>query len=373
MIVRILRYLGIAGIFIFLFQIRMQAQTLTAAGLEFPSSYSWAHRPYMNHLTGRYVPGIQGTFIFQPSPERRWVKEYNYPETGISLTYQDLHHPSLGKMYAAFFHYQFFFSPRSRPAQWYIRIGNGVGYNTNPYDKITNPKNNVFGSHILYAFQLSVRFRYSFPSAPWIMEAGPGFYHYSNGSWKTPNLGLNLPGFHLAIYYRASSPPSEIEQEPQTVTYFPREWNVFIRLGFHETLVPGLGLHPSYTAGITHEWHPSYKHIYYAGAEIMASQSLKEYLIYQDIAFGTYNGNIPDYKRAAVIAGYRMYMDRTRLGAGVGVYFYNPSGEPKPVYFRLSYQKQLVRNWILGVSLKTHYFTAEIIDVGLHYLIPGKS
>jgi len=362
-------FVGITVV-IFFFPVYAQKPVRWEAG--FPLSYSWAHHNYMNHLTGRICPAVQVAFSGIPDPVKHaWVSRYNFPETGISLIVQDLGYAELGRIYALLFHYTFFLNRRDANWLWSLRFGNGAGWNTRPYDKVSNPKNIIFGSHVLYAFQLSLRVRYRFDGVPLSIEGGPGLFHYSNGGTKPPNSGLNLPGIQIALIYGKGMFDGRgkrfVRHDTLKKNVYPGYWNFFARLGFNEADVPGIGLRPSYTLGFSREWHPSYKNIYFAGVEVMFTRSLQAYLEYLDIAYNAYGGHPPDYKRIALLGGYRMYMDKTVMGAGVGMYVYNPSGKEAPFYIRLSFQRQLTPHWHVSVSLKTHYFFAEIIDMGLHY------
>ena len=353
---------------VFLISGRLAAQDSPRLIAEYSAGYSWAHHRYMYPLTGKIVPGFQVAFSALPDPRKHaWTRLYNFPEIGISFLYQDLRHPSLGKIYAAFYRYHFFFTRRNAPFRWYLQLGNGLAYCTRPYHKISNPKNIIFGSHLLYAFQLSIRFRMRFRKNPLAMEGGIGLMHFSNGSWKTPNSGLNIPNLGIAFSYGRPLRFSTDSLPPPPGPERQKSTEIYARLGFNEPDVPGMGVRPAYTVGLRREWHPVYKSAYFAGAEAMWSLSLKEYLRYEEIAYHRYKGKIPPYQRVALTAGYGMYLGRTVFWYGAGVYVYNPSRKEKPVYFRLEIRRRLTRRWSAGISLKTHFFFAEIIDFGVHY------
>jgi len=71
-----------------------------------------------------------------------WEERYNFPDYGVSFSYQNLKNETLGNAYSLYAHYNFYFFKRLLS----LRIGQGIGYNTNPYDKETNFKNIADGS-----------------------------------------------------------------------------------------------------------------------------------------------------------------------------------------------------------------------------------
>ncbi|MBQ0740700.1 acyloxyacyl hydrolase, partial [Aquimarina celericrescens] len=76
---------------------------------------------------------------------KNWEQRYNYPDLGYSFIYQEFNNDVLGRNFGVYAHYNFYFVKRFLQ----LRLGQGIAYNTNPYDKETNFRNNVFGSHIL--------------------------------------------------------------------------------------------------------------------------------------------------------------------------------------------------------------------------------
>ena len=52
--------------------------------------------------------------------------------------YQDFQNPVLGKTYGFYGHFNFYFFKR----RLMLRVGQGVAFASNPYDRISNKKNN---------------------------------------------------------------------------------------------------------------------------------------------------------------------------------------------------------------------------------------
>ena len=96
-----------------------------------------AHILIQGHPTGFFLSYNKRSF-----GEESWQDHYNYPDFGYSFGYQDYKSDIVGKLYSAYAHYNFYLSNRANKNQFIVRTGIGLAYNTNPYDKETNNKNN---------------------------------------------------------------------------------------------------------------------------------------------------------------------------------------------------------------------------------------
>ena len=87
--------------------------------------------------------------------EETWQQRYNYPDLGFSVAYQDLKNQVLGDVYSLYAHYNFYFLNR----RLMLRIGQGLAYTSNPYDKETNFKNIAFGSSLMSSTYLMLNYK----------------------------------------------------------------------------------------------------------------------------------------------------------------------------------------------------------------------
>jgi len=103
------------------------------------------HNKTLLHLIKDRPEGVILSWNKQTYGNKDWEQRFNYPDYGASFVYQDLKNDVLGNNYAVYGHYNFYFFKRNV----LLRIAQGVAYNTNPYDRVTNSKNIAFGSSIL--------------------------------------------------------------------------------------------------------------------------------------------------------------------------------------------------------------------------------
>jgi len=122
---------------------------------------------------------------------KRWEALYRYPLIGITAFYSPLGgYKEIGHVFALL---PFINFPLNHDLNNSLnfKLGFGLGWLTNKFDPIANYKNFAIGSHLNAAVSLYVEFRRQLsPRFIWITAVG--LTHFSNGSMKTPNFGLNL-------------------------------------------------------------------------------------------------------------------------------------------------------------------------------------
>lgn len=122
---------------------------------------------------------------------QRWEALYSYPTIGFSFFYSGMGgFDEIGEVYAL---YPFINFPLNDNVENRLnfRLGIGLGYLTNKYDPINNYKNFAIGSHLNAAASLFIDYRKTISPRFTFVAAG-GLTHFSNGSTKTPNYGLNM-------------------------------------------------------------------------------------------------------------------------------------------------------------------------------------
>lgn len=105
----------------------------------------------------------------------------------------------IGQLWALYGGIQYDFARRRR-WDFGVDLQNGVGYCPNPFDADTNIDNELIGAPFTIFVNIGVYARYRL-SSTWTTMLGVDFKHFSNGSLKRPNLGVNTIGPTLALQY----------------------------------------------------------------------------------------------------------------------------------------------------------------------------
>ena len=130
--------------------------------------------------------------------EKPWQARYNYPDYGVSLIYQDYDNSILGYNISLNGHYNFYFFKR----RLMLKLGQGIGYASNPYDKITNPKNVAISTSITSSTLIMLNYsskRFVFERIKF--QGGLLFTHHSIGNLNSPNKGVNTIALNVGLTY----------------------------------------------------------------------------------------------------------------------------------------------------------------------------
>ena len=328
---------------------------------------------YAHHLEleifNSHLPAFEINLQQETFGKHKWERAYAYPLIGISFWYSGLgKSPYLGSAYAI---YPFINFPLFRRASFMMtfRFGLGIGYLTKKFDRITNYKNLVIGSHLNAAVNLSFEIRYRL-NERLIISGGFGLQHFSNGSLKLPNYGLNLPLGNVGIAYRLVRENNYIGDrfippiDPfEVVVKHTVEFNLGVALGsknmqailkqnflvFHiyeNTFFPvsrkskvGFGLDLSYD-----------------GSHVAILESKG-----QDVS------NKIKILKPGINAAYDLGLSKLSFIFNLGYYLGGQEKTNGPLYEKLSFQYNLSKHIFANVMLKVHFGRADYIGWGLGY------
>ncbi len=82
-----------------------------------------------------------------------------------------------------------------------LRVGQGIAYTTNPYDKETNFRNNAYGSDFLSSTYLMFNYHKENIVAGLGFKAGISIIHYSNANFRAPNTSTNTMALNAGLVY----------------------------------------------------------------------------------------------------------------------------------------------------------------------------
>ncbi|MCK5440766.1 MAG: acyloxyacyl hydrolase, partial [Maribacter sp.] len=145
------------------------------------------HNPDISHLISNHPVGLILAYNKKTYGQNEWEQDFKYPDVGYSFVYQDMNNVTLGHNFGLYAHYNFYFFKRYMQ----FRMGQGIAYNTNPYDKYNNFRNNAYGSHFLSSTYLMLNFHKENVFKGLGFKAGISVIHYSNANFKAPNTSTN--------------------------------------------------------------------------------------------------------------------------------------------------------------------------------------
>jgi hypothetical protein len=304
------------------------------------------------------------SFLKQTHGKDEWHSAYNFPDYGVYLEYQNYNNDFLGKVYAAGVQYNFYFLNRNLE----LKLSQGIGYATNPYDKVENSKNKAFGSTLMANTNIGLFYKKEHLLDKFGLQAGFLFTHFSNGRTKSPNSGINSFLLNVGVNYDFSKVTNKTIDTALVKKYFrePIKYNIVVRSGFNESPVIGSGQHPFYHIGFFVDKRFNSKSALQLGTDLFLTNSFKDFIKYKSVAFPELNIDPnTDYKRVGVFVGYELFVNRISLEAQVGYYVYRPFVNDIAIYDRVGFKYHINPKLFASFSVKTHMFLAEALEFGV--------
>lgn len=130
---------------------------------------------------------------------QKWDQLYGYPVYGVGFYSASFKGGELGSPQA---YYMFMRAPviRGKKLSWNWELAVGLSYGFYKYDPNVNPDQQVIGSEHNVYFNAATGISYDIGKR-WDFTLDLDVTHFSNGSTRTPNLGVNLIGLSLGGRY----------------------------------------------------------------------------------------------------------------------------------------------------------------------------
>lgn len=325
------------------------------------------HNPDITHLITAHPEGFLLGVNRKRYGEESWEAAYNYPDTGFTFIYQNMNNPTLGEHFGMYAHYNFYFLKR----QLQLRIGQGIAYNTNPYDQETNFRNTAYGSHLLSSTLLMAGYHREKLWKNWGIKAALSFIHYSNANFKAPNASTNTVAFQLGVNYTLDT-ETEREFIPEPIQTekirHPWAWNFVLRTGQNEGDVVGSGQFGFMTPSIYLDKRLGRKSAIQGGLDFFFSGFLRELIRFRSTSFPEDNiAADTDWKRVGLFVGHELRIDRMSVITQLGYYVYYPYDFEGQVYNRIGLKRYFGEHWFGALSLKAHAAAAEAVEFGIGY------
>ncbi|MEI7661110.1 MAG: acyloxyacyl hydrolase [Bacteroidota bacterium] len=306
--------------------------------------------------------------------KNKWERAYNYPLIGFSAFYSGYgYNPSLGEVYAIM---PFINFPLYKHKNFTVgfRLSVGLGYVTKPFNRLTNYKNLAIGSHLNAAANLMFEARYR---VNYYLTLTTGFclQHFSNGSLKLPNYGLNAPMISLGVALRPFKENHEIcdryyaPTEPfAAIIRHTVEFNIGGLIGY-KNMQAVFGR--NYT--VYHVFENTFVQVSQkskVGLGIDFSYDLSQIRILESHDIRVTNKL--SILRPGINAAYQLIMSHVGFVFNLGYYLGGKEKSNGPLYEKLSLQYNFSKDFFATVMLKVHWGRADYIGWGLGYKFDKK-
>jgi Lipid A 3-O-deacylase (PagL) len=339
--------------------IRGQNGGFNSIGINLYPGFLFGHRDDSKNLEAHII-GYEFSF-YRKNIQAPWASKYNRPEIGLGFLYMYLGQPKLtGNVFAVLPSITTTIGHIGK-ADIRFKAGSGLGYLTKKFDPYTNRRNQAIGSHLNGAMQLffllekKTKGNYSF-------NAGIGLTHFSNGSFRVPNLGVNMP----SLYFGYSSSGKNQKVTIQKDTFRFRRWQTSFAYAYKErTLTKPKGFN-IFNLNVVRLTAKSLKADWRIGSDIYLDKT-HHYLEFPgEILKGL---NPTELIELGFFGGHQWLISKVHFKIDVGFYAYKPSKNKFITYQRLGFNYHVSTRFFLTANLKTHFGIADHITWGVGYRI----
>ncbi len=325
-----------------------------------------AHHHSMAHLVTRHIPSAELFAEFGVSGKKPWHHQYRRPSYGFSFYTGQVNPELTGSAFALLTYLNLHIVERQR-FEWNFRMGIGPGYIHKIFSPETNNRNNAIGSHFNAAILMSSGLRWKGNTFDW--GAGLSFLHFSNGAFKTPNLGINLPSLYADLRYHIRRNP--VRRLPEGTPSFKKHWyfSALLSGGLKEILPSGGQKYPVTDLSVfaTRQYSPRSGISF--GADVFYNSSLP---VLQKNATGEVYPDL-SFVQVGVHAGYEMGLDHLKILFQTGGYLHSRYKTDGSIYQRVGLRYYFPSNLIVHLSLKTHLAKADYAEIGIGYRFKSRS
>ncbi len=328
---------------------------------------------YAHHLElelfNAHFPAFEVSIQKQTYGKHKWERTFAYPIIGFTCWYSGLgNSPYLGQALGLM---PFINFPLYRYKNFFFgfRFAIGVGILTKKFDRLDNYKNIAIGSHLNAAINLMFESRYRINT--WLTASvGISLQHFSNGSLKMPNNGLNTPMINVGLAYWPKRKNKEIGDRfyPPTEPYSAViqryiEFNIggavgyknmeavfgqnFIVLHIYENTFYQISKKSKVGLGLDLSYDPSHlKILEVQGDTIMNHLSIL---------------------RPGINGAYQLILGKLGFIFNLGYYLGGAQKSNGPLYEKISVQYGISENFFINLMLKVHFGRADYLGIGLGY------
>lgn len=335
--------------------------------ISYAIDYYWGHlqyhHPEMAVLKQSSARAVKVSYTFSSDGSKLWHKVYRYPQVGLSYMLMDLgYRDVLGYSHSLS---PFISIPAIKQTKGFssdIYVGAGIGFMRKVYHPFNNDLNTAISTHFNVYIDLGLTVSYRL-NQNLRLKGGAHLVHFSNGSAKKPNYGLNYTQLSIGAEYGNVNSYRSSANHNQLNTDQTRIQIVFA--GSRKEAMGYNGPKFGVATGSLEVNHPIWSPLFRIGGSFdfmyddLHSQILKE----NGIAFGS------DWETAKLgtALNAELILDRLSLILHFGGYYYNLSSDTENqwVYQRVGLRYRLTNRFWAHLALKTHWNIADYIEFGI--------
>ena len=340
--------------------------------IEFRASYGFiiCHHPEMKYFQSHF-PLYELNIQQVTTGRKSWQRKSNYPAVGVSLIYTGIGEmPEIGRAFAIVPHINFN-CLKSKRHQLNFNFGIGIGYLTQKHDIIENPKNTFIGSHVNAAINISTDYSYMVTNRLGL-SAFIGLTHFSNGSSRSPNNGINIAHAGIGAKYFIQEPKQKIARQPSDNQRY-KNWVKenfsfnFAFLASKKDIKQFIGYNNTWI--VYNIQFNALKHVtemskFGIGLDLVYDQTDEAILRLDGVEFTEI-----EILKPGINVAYEISFGNTSFNINFGYHLAGKEMSEEHIYQKLGAMQNIWKGLFATVQLTTHFGWADYIGFGIGYRI----
>ncbi len=320
---------------------------------------------YINYLIQDKISAFELKFALHPNPQKAWVNQFSVRKFGLGYYQGTLgNSSSLGEVRSLVPFIQFGIKSWDR-FQINTDIGVGIAMMSSYFHPVNNYSNKLIGSKYNTHIKLGLEANYSF--SHFDLTSGIVFSHFSNGSRKHPNDGLNIVTGSIGINYKFGK-TLKVEKCCQNYLKLKDEFSVILNQSWkekneqdsHTYYVTSINL--SYTKGINSRQRIG------GGIDLFYDESVD-----RGYWTRTPKTSFKDRISQALFLSHELVISKVTFVTQIGFYtLYKTKPNSNPFYNRLGLRYKFSKHFLANCSLKGYLGSSDFIEMGVGYYFNRK-
>ncbi len=340
------------------------------AGGSYHTGTLLVHHNYMSILKEQSSWMVELYMAKQADGSQPWHSFFGYPDFGLKLSVIDLGSPTyMGKAYTLHPFMKFYLlksNHRFRPS---ITASAGPAYVEKIFDRHSNYKNSAIGSHVNAFLQLQLDLNVRLTDNTYAFT-GFALSHFSNGSFKKPNSGINIVTAKIGVGHSFKQP-----QKQPVVNGYQEAGELALRKWSYRAIVSGglkrIDIGDDQHGVLSMSFEASRKHLAFTrfNGSFDVFYDGSDYHTIHNALY--YDGNISHIQttKLGLAAGYELLFGKTSTNFQLGLYLYAQQNESGIAYQRFTIRYMPIDCVGIQFGLKSHNAAADYIELGCIYRI----
>lgn len=329
-------------------------------GLNYHHALFVPKNQYINYLIQDKISAFELKLTIHPNTQNQWVRQLAVRKIGLSYYQGTLGNTaSLGEVRSLTPFIQFGIKSWKQ-FQINTDVGIGIAKMTKYFDPVNNYSNKLIGSK--YNTHIKVGLEANYSLSRFDLTSGIVFSHFSNGSRKHPNDGLNIVTGGVGINYKFGK-TIQTAIKPQTYSTLKDEFTAIINQAWKETneqdphtyYVTSINL--SYTRGINSRQRLG------GGIDLFYDESVN-----RGYWTRTPKTSFKNRISQGVFFSHELVISKVSFITQIGFYtLYKTKPDNNPFYNRLGFRYKFSKHLLANFSLKGYLGSSDFIEMGIGY------